>query len=451
MYHFSASVKVAFILLGVALAQTIQAQNYTTTASGAWATASNWSNTSGWGGTTPSTTGGHTSGTATVNHNMTVTGNYSLASATLLINAGKSVLVTGNLTLGGGGTINVYGTLEINGDLTLNSYLYIYPGGQVIVHGNVIVNSDNYLNIGTSTAPPPYADLIVYQNLVSNSSGDITVNRNGRVAVFGNVTATGGGTVFTINNGGQVYVHGNVNFTGNGSSIVNNNTTSPYGLYVNGTVTNSGGGSTTTANQGNKTTMQNTNPGFYGWVQNIPASPLPIELIYFKGELQAGQAVLTWATASEKNFYKFVIEYALNGQTFEPVGEVVGSGIDSYELKTYTYHTAATASKNYYRLKSIDQDGSFEYSPIVLISRAVEMHLEIYPNPAVDYITIQINFDPGSMDHIQVVSQTGLVVATADVNSNKITIQLDQPQAGVYLVQYKGSLDKTARLVIKGN
>jgi hypothetical protein len=79
---------VAFIFLASLSVHSVLAQNYTTLASGAWTTPANWNNTSGWGNTTPNIAGGHNSGTATVNHNMVVTGNYALASATLLINAG---------------------------------------------------------------------------------------------------------------------------------------------------------------------------------------------------------------------------------------------------------------------------------------------------------------------------------------------------------------------------
>lgn len=451
MYSLKTFLKsVAFIFLATLSGHLALAQNYTTLASGAWTTPGNWSNTSGWGDATPNIAGGHGSGTATVNHNMVVTGNYALASATLLINAGRSVTVTGNFSVGGGGTVNVYGILEINGNVTLNSNLNIHPGGQVIVHGSLTVNSSNYLTVGTSVAPPPYADLIVYQNIVSNSSGDITVNRNGRVAVFGNVTAAGGGTLFTVNNGAQVYIHGNINFSGGGSQIVNNNATSPYGLYVNGTTTNSGGGSTTTSNQANQATMQSTNPGFGTWVQNIPGSPMPVELLYFNGSLDHESVNLKWATASELNFHKFVIEHSINGQSYQEVGEVLGSGFDTYERNTYSFFTPAPSTRNYYRLKSVDKDGSFEYSQTLLIVREADLTVDIYPNPAVDHITIRINFEPTLQDRVQVLDPTGNVVFAMIIDSLEVEIPFEKNlKPGVYLVKYQGSVDKITRLLIQ--
>lgn len=451
MYSFMTFLKsVAFIFLVSLLAHSVLGQNYTTLASGAWTTPANWNNTSGWGSSTPSTAGGHTSGTATVNHNMVVTGNYALASATLVINSGRSVTVTGNFSVGGGGTVNVYGILEINGSVTLSSNLNIYPGGQVIVNGSLTVNSANYLTVGTNVAPPPYADLIVYQNIVSNSSGDITVNRNGRVAVFGNVTGAGGGTLFTVNNGGQVYIHGNINFSGGGSQIVNNNSTSPFGLYVNGTVTNSGGGSTSTTNQGNQATMLNTNPSFGNWISNIPSSPLPVQLIYFKGDLENETVNLTWATASELNFHKFVIEHSINGQSFQTVGEVSGSGFDTYEKNTYSFTTVAPASRNYYRLRSVDKDGSFEFSQIIRVERETDLMVKVYPNPAVDYITVNINFEPTLQDRVQILDPSGNVILSRNIDALEVEIQFAQNlKPGVYLVKYQGSVEKITRLLVQ--
>lgn len=450
MYSFRTLLRNAAFIFLTALSTSTLAQNYTTLASGSWTTPANWNNTSGWGDATPNIAGGHGSGTATVNHNMVVTGNYALASATLLINTGRSVTVTGDFSVGGGGTVNVYGTLEINGNVTLNSNLQIFPGGQVIVHGSVTVNSSNYLTVGTSVAPPPYADLIVYQNIVSNSSGDITVNQNGRVAVFGNVTAAGGGTLFTVNNGAQVYVHGNINFSGGGSQITNNNSTSPYGLYVNGTITNSGGGSGSTSNTANQATMQSTNPAFSNWVQNIPGSPMPVELIFFKGEIQTESVVLTWATASERNFYKFEVEHSINGLSYQAVGEVMGTGFDTDERHNYTFTTSTTASRNYYRLKSVDKDGFFEYSQIILFEREADLNAEIFPNPASDFVSIRINFEPTLNDRVNVLDPAGNIVLSLTLNALEMEVAIAQSlKPGVYFVKFQGSVAKTIRLLVQ--
>lgn len=177
-----------------------------------------------------------------INHSLNITGSASFG-GTVNINSAGTLTVDANFTVNGGGTINVYGTLIVAGNITLNGNLRVHPGGKVIVEGSVTVRSSNYLTIGTNVAPPPYADMIIYQDIIQQSSGDVTINRNGRLAVFGDVTdSNGGGTFIRVNQGGQVYVHGDIAYSGGGSNIQNNNTTNPYGLYVNGTATSSGGG-----------------------------------------------------------------------------------------------------------------------------------------------------------------------------------------------------------------
>ncbi|MEJ0031780.1 MAG: hypothetical protein WDO15_16010 [Bacteroidota bacterium] len=186
------------------------------------------------------------------------------------------------MTLNGGSSVVVSGNLVIMGDLTLNSALTILPGGSVTVYGNVTVVSSNYLVVGTVAAPPPYADLIIRNDLKQINSGDVTLNKNSRVAVLETLLMiTGGGTKLTLNQGAEMYVNGNINYSGGGDNITNNNSTNPYGLYVNGSVSNTGGGANTTGNKTDKATMTTTNPTFATWV-NTAAAVMPVTLVSFE-------------------------------------------------------------------------------------------------------------------------------------------------------------------------
>jgi Secretion system C-terminal sorting domain len=441
------------ILLCLFFGHLSYSQNYNSLANGSWTTLANWNNSSGFGSATPDLAGGHTSGTAVVNHNLAITGNYVLGSATLQINAGKTVTVSGDFTVNGGATVNVSGILQIDGNVTLNSNLNILPGGQVIVKGSITVVSSTYLNIGTAAVPPPYADLVVYQNLISSSSGDVTVNQNGRVAIFGNVIDTGGGgTLFTVNNGGQVYVNGNINFTGGGSSITNNNSSSPFGLYVKGTTTNSGGGSSTTSNQANLPTLQSTNVPFYNWVKAIPSSPLPIELLYFSGKQEGNKIHLQWATASELNFHRFIIEHSTNGLDFTALFEQPGAGHNTNETHRYDYtHQSYVRGKNYYRLKSVDLDGLFEYSDVIIVEADEQITVSIFPNPVYDYLIIRTNVESNQSDCISITDSYGYEVFRTPVSSLETKIELSGSVIpGIYFVQYKGTfLTRTMRIIVK--
>lgn len=459
----------------VSISGFVEAQNYTSLADGAWTTPANWNNTSGWGGSTPSLN--HSSGTITVNHNMTLSSAASIAGGGLNLAAGKtitstanftfaggtstingaidvtgnftvsngttniygSISATGNLSISGGATVNVYGTLEITGDATLNANLRIHPGGQVIVHGNVTVVSSNYLTIGTSTAPPPYADLVIYQNLIQQGSGDVTINRNGRIAIFGNVTDSGGGGTFLrVEDGGQAYVHGDITYSGGGSAIQNNNSTDPYGLYVNGTTTSSGGGGSVTTNLGDQETMQNTNLPFYNWVAGIPDGPLPIVLLYLKvDEISDNGIVLKWVTTFEKNFAYFEIERAGNDLVFTPIGRLDGyGGMDINTTYDYT-DTFPLNGKNYYRLKSVDIDGSFEYSPVVLGSWSFLTGVNVYPNPAVNkQFQIRLSDAMSFPAKVQLLDRGGNTILYDEINMESSSFQLSNDvKPGLYFLR----------------
>lgn len=115
--------------------------------------------------------------------------------------------------------------------------------------------------------------------------------------------------------------------------------------------------------------------------------PLPIELLSFTGIYNSTQNIneLTWITASEKNTNRFEIEKSLDGENWTTIGSVNANG-NVTENKTYNFDdTNPLIGNNYYRLKSIDNDASFEYSNIVRIQ--VKGHAiadevaKIFPNP----------------------------------------------------------------------
>ncbi|NBW35694.1 MAG: T9SS C-terminal target domain-containing protein [Cytophagia bacterium] len=414
----------------------VTAQNYTSIGSGSWTTASNWNNTSGWGDPTPAS--GQSSGTTNVNHNLTYNGNYSAGSATINVNTGITMTVNGGFTIGGGGTVNVYGTLDISGSAVLNSNLRIYPGGKVIIDGNLTVVSSNNLTVGTNVAPPAYADLVVKGNLISQTSGDVTIERNGRVVIYGDVTAAGGGTLFRVNNGGQVYIDGDISFTGGGSDIINNNTTSPYGLYVNGTVVNSGGGSTVTTNRGNKNDLINTNPSFFNWIAAQEDSPLPVELLFFEANNNNGFVELKWATASQLDFDYFAVEHSTDAQVWEELKQIKGQGTTNNRTDYKLSDVKSLVGANYYRLKMVDLDGTFEYSIVDYVNMEETKQMSLYPNPInqAETLTFDLNFTPNDGDKIFIYNHLGVELLSFTASASSIAVALDDLKPGTYLVKY---------------
>nr|HPN37491.1 T9SS type A sorting domain-containing protein [Melioribacteraceae bacterium] len=94
---------------------------------------------------------------------------------------------------------------------------------------------------------------------------------------------------------------------------------------------------------------------------------------------------LNWATATEINNYGFEIEKSFDKVNWNKIAFKNGYG-NSNSVKDYNY-TDNDITKNgmyYYRLKQIDNNGSFEYSNIVEVNVNIPVKFEVaqnFPNP----------------------------------------------------------------------
>jgi len=432
------------LLALMTFAQLAYSQNYVSKADGMWNAASTWTNKSGSGANAPAT-GGSSWGSISIQHDVTSSGNLDIQSVNpLSVNAGQTLLVNGNFSISNGTKVNVSGTLHITGNATISADLNINPGGQVIIDGNATVINSDYLNVGNGAAPgtpAKYGDLIIRKNLNMQSSGDVTVTRNGRVAVWGNVTSdNGGGAKFQIGNGGQVYVDGNMDLKGGGDLIGNYNTTNPFGLYVNGsTNVNTGQGATKTSNNANKATLIATNDPFWQWVTGTNA-PLPVKLALFRISSTDNSGItLTWTTTTEINFDKFIIEHSTNGVDFETLGEQKSPANNTNSATTYTFkHTTPTVGRNYYRLKSVDLDTKYEYSGIVQGEYTGSKAITLFPNPSTDkYINLSINFAPSEGDIISIYDMYGTLLQQNNVADLENQIDFTNTlKPGTYVMKY---------------
>jgi hypothetical protein len=126
------------------------------------------------------------------------------------------------------------------------------------------------------------------------------------------------------------------------------------------------------------------------WESDLSVS-LPVELTRFSGENKGNENVLFWTTATETNLDYYAIERSVDGHFFETIGTIQSEEPNSTIAKDYTFaDKKPSRGINYYRLKVMDRDRSFEYSKSVIIYvDNIESTLSIYPNPSVDFIEIK--------------------------------------------------------------
>jgi hypothetical protein len=122
------------------------------------------------------------------------------------------------------------------------------------------------------------------------------------------------------------------------------------------------------------------------------SQPLPVTLIRFTAELQGADALLRWATASELNSAYYEAESSTDGVVFQPLARVAGAGTANaprqYQL-TDPHVDRYGAHLIYYRLRQVDMDGTFSYSPVQTVRVGQATELAVYPNPAHGQVTVR--------------------------------------------------------------
>lgn len=110
----------------------------------------------------------------------------------------------------------------------------------------------------------------------------------------------------------------------------------------------------------------------------------PVELTTFTATAAAEGILLRWHTASESNNLGFAVEHRVNDEPFTEIAFVPGAGTVSSDRDYHFLHRPQVAGRHQYRLRQIDTDGTFSYSPIVeavfSLPGAFTLH-PVYPNP----------------------------------------------------------------------
>ena len=126
------------------------------------------------------------------------------------------------------------------------------------------------------------------------------------------------------------------------------------------------------------------NNGYPG-IQNL--TPMPVELTDFSAKTENEKVELNWRTATEVNNYGFEVQKSgVSSQNVEwaQIGFVNGHG-NSNSPKEYSFMDENITAGTYnYRLKQIDNDGTFEYSNVVAVSFGAPEKFALdqnYPNP----------------------------------------------------------------------
>ena len=179
-------------------------------------------------------------------------------------------------------------------------------------------------------------------------------------------------------------------------------------------------------------------------------SALPVELVSFAASLNNGFIELIWQTATEVNNYGFSVERRTKNEEWKEIGFVEGSG-NSNSQKEYSFIDDLTLNRNHnlsYRLKQIDNDGTFKYSDVVDVAINVQPSTfelyQNYPNPfnPVTKIKYSIQTSPYNPSSYQGEGNRERLVSLKvyDILGNEVATLVDEEKPeGNYEVEFNGS------------
>ena len=188
----------------------------------------------------------------------------------------------------------------------------------------------------------------------------------------------------------------------------------------------------------------------------LDCSILPLRFLNFTAIPVAYlQSQLDWVTVDEMNNSHFDIQRSNDaGKSFNKIGEVKGYA-NPRAINHYKYlDKHAKQGFNYYRLKQIDLDDQFQYSPVRSVYFGEgEFSITIWPNPVSDILFIRINQMEIS-GTLQVIDNLGKEVITRELQAGESNINLPvhHLHPGTYNVSlHIGAVTHEERIVVARN
>ena len=165
---------------------------------------------------------------------------------------------------------------------------------------------------------------------------------------------------------------------------------------------------------------------------NITSTTLPVSLVSFNAQASSHMATLDWATAVERSNAYFDVERSLDAQSFERVGRVEGQGTTTARQQYTFTDESPSRGTNYYRLRQVDTDGRFAYSPVRAVQIRNNGELAILGNPATEQLGVA-GLEAGST--VDLLDMTGKLRSRQSNTDSRLHIDVRNLPSGTYLLR----------------
>ena len=160
----------------------------------------------------------------------------------------------------------------------------------------------------------------------------------------------------------------------------------------------------------------------------------------FTGNNSGNINQLKWNVSQEDDLSHYTLERSDDGAVFYKVADINAQNSPSPTSYSYNDNISNNSSATfYYRLKAVNNDGTYQYSEIVVIKLDKKSFVRIAGNPFHSHLTIQYTHPVQSRMQVRLYDMNGRVI--------KMDETAIQPGTGVYTLNDLYSLSKGTYVV----
>jgi|GEM_PF-3726095 len=187
-------------------------------------------------------------------------------------------------------------------------------------------------------------------------------------------------------------------------------------------------------------------PLVFGGTAVVSCTPLPIELLLFDARMNGMGVLLHWTTASEMNSSHFDIERSADMVAWERKGTSQAAGTSAGAIDYAWQDDDPDAGTSYYRLRMVDLDGTFMFSPARSVSTPLNGPV-CFPNPSDGSFFLQ-HVPEGTTIEVHDALGRRIPVALTVDGTNRI-VRITTSEEGIYTVRIEqGSATIIERMLV---
>lgn len=168
---------------------------------------------------------------------------------------------------------------------------------------------------------------------------------------------------------------------------------------------------------------------------------LPVKWISLNGRNENQNNYIYWTVSDQINNEYFEVQASADGADFLPIGRVNGAINANGILEYYFIHENVKTPQMYYRIKQVDMDGRFTYSPVLRIASGniAADAMKLSPNPVIDRTSLLVTSATAEDIELRILNFAGQPVYTKNMflqkGFNSVTIDLSSQPAGMYVLE----------------